>query len=411
MKRFLFIASFMVLFVVGSLFATDYNVIVYPANEDISSYVKTLIPTKTFDKNILDLMEERAEVASMLKLGEALDKAWDRETEESIKTARAAYNAALEHSDDEIDLSDFNVVVGSVKGTYDVDAMVAGDVQLLDYICFVNNADMILIPVISNLQGFNHMAIYEYGYGSQELKLVYEGIANDSNRFTIRSVLELSKLFSDETPAILRLDNLVTGATVMVDRKEVPVLDSYVLTTEGEHTISVVAQGYVGRAFTTTLAGGEVSSLNATMLQMHFEALSINSNPSAQVIVDGSVVGETPMVLDLYSVPLNLRLTADGYSDSNISILSRTSGIEVELKPEWMANKDLLKVQKDGFYGAFARSLLIFGAKIALRSFNDGSNAVLSALDIATNAAIAVSLSDLVGCLIDYYRQTEYIAR
>ncbi len=401
----------MVLFVVGCLFATDYTVIVYPDNEEISSYVKTLIPSKTFDKNILDLMKERAEVASLLKLGEALDKAWDSEAEADIKSAREAYNEALESSEDGIDLSDFDVVVSSVKGTYDVDAMVSGDVQLLEYICFENNADMILIPVISNLQGFNHMAIYGYEYGGKEMKLVYESISNDSNRFTIRAVLELAKLFKDETPAILRLDNLVTGATVMVDSREVPVLDSYILTTEGEHTISVVAQGYVGRAFTTTLAGGEVSSLNATMLQMHFEALSINSSPSAQVIVDGSVVGETPMVMDLYSVPLNLRLTAEGYSDSNISILGRTNGIDVELKPEWMANKDLLKEQKDGFYGAFARSLLIFGAKIALRSFNDGSNSVLSALDIATNAAIAISVTDMLGWLIDYYRQTEYIAR
>ncbi|MBR2282074.1 MAG: PEGA domain-containing protein, partial [Spirochaetales bacterium] len=266
-------------------------------------------------------------------------------------------------------------------------------------------------PVVSSIQGFNHMAIYSHEYGSQDLDLVYEGIANDSNRFTIRCVLELAKLFGNGTPAILRLDNLVTGATVMVDSTEAPVLDGCILTTAGEHTISVVAQGYTGRVFTTTLEGGEVSALNAAMVQMHFQALSIDSSPSAQVIVDGSVVGQTPMVLDLYTVPLNLRLTADGYSDTNMSILSRTGGIDVELKPEWMSVKGLLKERKDGFYGAFARSLLIFGAKIALRSINDGSNAVLSGLDIATDAALTVSIADLVGCLIDYYRQTEYIAR
>ncbi len=401
----------MVLFVVGSLFATDYNVIVYPDNEEISSYIKTLLPTKTFDQNILDLMEERAEVSNLLKLGQALDKAWDSETEDKIKSAREDYYSALEAKEDEVDISDFNVVIGSAKGSYDVQTMVSGDIELLEYVCFVNNADMIIIPVISNLHGFNHMAIYGYEYGSRNLKLIYEALANDSNRFTVRAVLELAKLFRDSTPAVLRLDNLVTGATVMVDGVEVPVLDSYILTTEGLHTIGVVAQGYVGRSFTTTLAGGEVSSLNATMLQMHFEALSINSSPSAQVIIDGSVVGETPMVLDLYSVPLNLRLTADGYSDSNISILKRAGSVDVELKPAWMANKDLMKERKDGFYGAFARSLLIFGAKIALRSFNDGSNAVLSALDIAANAAIVVSVADLMGCLIDYYRQTEYVAR
>ena len=75
-----------------------------------------------------------------------------------------------------------------------------------------------------------------------------------------------------------------------------------------------------------------------------------------------------------------------------------------------MADQSLLKDAKDGFYKRFAISLMIFGAKVALRSFNDGTNKVLTALDGLATAALAVSFSDLVGWLVDYYRQTEYIA-
>ncbi len=399
----------MVQFAVGGVFAVDYNVLVYPANEEISSYIRTLLPTKTFEQEVLDLKNRDLGTASRLKLGQSLDKAWDKESESEIEKAREAFEAPFQA--DGTDGSDFDVSLISAKASYDVQAILTGDVELLEYICSRNSADLVLIPVTDSLQGFNHMAIYAYRYGSGELALVHETLAKDSNRFSIRSVLRLATLFREGTPAVLRLDNLVTGASVLIDGEEVPVMDSHVLTTEGSHIITLVAQGYASRSLSTYLTGGEVSSLNATMVQMHFEGLQIKSSPSAQVIIDGKVVGETPMVLDLYSVPLTMRLVAPGYSDASISLMSRSQGIDVELKPEWMSDKGILDERKDGFYGSFARSLLIFGAKIALRAFDDGSSTLLSVLDKTADAAMAISIADLVGRLIDYYRQTEYIAR
>ena len=89
---------------------------------------------------------------------------------------------------------------------------------------------------------------------------------------------------------------------------------------------------------------------------------------------------------------------------------SGTKTVSVSMKPEWMADGTLLKEEKNEFYAGFARSLLIFGAKIALKTFNDGTNKVLEALDGAATGLLAVSIVDLVGSLVDYYRQTEYIA-
>ena len=101
---------------------------------------------------------------------------------------------------------------------------------------------------------------------------------------------------------------------------------------------------------------------------------------------------------------------ADKTRGTTLGILSDTRKVSVSLKPMWMSDETLLKEEKDEFYAGFARSLLIFGAKIALSTFNDGNNKVLGALDGIATGMLTVSFIDLVGSLVDYYRQTEYIA-
>ncbi len=402
----------MVLFVVGGLFATDYNVIVYPANEEVSAYIKSFFKTKPFDKGILEMKVQREKAAALKTLGEALDTAWDSEDEASIKEAKSSYNQALQSYESELEEGVFDVVLLDSSGlSFNADEIAKGDSLLLEQACDLSGADLVVVPVVSTIQGFNHMALYCYSYGDEEMNLVYESVSKDSNRFGMRAVLKLAGLFMEDVPAVLRLDNLVTGASVSVAGSAVSVMDNCILVPEGEHTICIEAQGYRSRLISTYVAGNEISSLDASMTQLQFSGLEVKSEPDSQVIVDGTVVGQTPLTLDLYSVPLTLRLVSEGYADRTVSLIEQQDLLDVDMKPLWLSEKGLLKDRKDDFYAAFARSLLIFGAKIALGTFNDGTNKVLTALDIVSNAAITVSVVDLVGCLIDYYRQSEYIAR
>jgi hypothetical protein len=45
-----------------------------------------------------------------------------------------------------------------------------------------------------------------------------------------------------------------------------------------------------------------------------------------------------------------------------------------------------------------------------MKTLNDGSSSFLGAMDTVATAALTVSFADLIGSLVDYYRQTEYIA-
>jgi hypothetical protein len=202
----------------------------------------------------------------------------------------------------------------------------------------------------------------------------------------------------------------VEGSEVQVDGKQYNVLDSHVLVPAGEHVITLSATGYVTRNIRLELAGGVTSTIAAKLSPILLSDLTITSDPEADVLIGGVNIGKTPLTVESYSLPASIRLTREGYSDSVIGLTQKADKISVSLKPQWMADEDILKINKDDFYAAFARSLLIFGAKIVTRTLNKGDNKLLSGLDIAASGALTVSIVDMVGCLIDYYRQTEYIA-
>jgi hypothetical protein len=292
----------------------------------------------------------------------------------------------------------------------DRNALVSGDRNLLRYMCLESKADLLVIPVVSRIMGFNHMSVYRYTFSSDQFEMIFERISPDSDRFTVSSVLKLSSSFFEQKPSIVRLDNLVDGAYVKIDDTEVSVMDSSILTTEGQHVMEIGAPGHASRLIGLDVQGNSVVAIDASLVSVYYSDLTINSFPSSTISVNGTVLGETPIVLDSYSLPFSIRLEKDLYMGKSLGITENLSEINVELKPAWMGNKDLLKQSKDKFYWSFARSLLIFGTNLLVGLFNDGSKPVLSAVDMAFKGVMTVSVVYTVGCLVDYFRQTEYIS-
>ena len=69
-----------------------------------------------------------------------------------------------------------------------------------------------------------------------------------------------------------------------------------------------------------------------------------------------------------------------------------------------------LKKAKDAFYSDFARCIIIFGLKVLAKTFNNGHSTFAAAAEAVANGALAVSLADFAGSLIDYYRTSEYVS-
>ena len=394
----------------ASLSAADatYDVLVYPQNSEVESFILSFFPEKEFDSETWEMMSQRDYAAQFKSLGQELVSAFSSESAEKISAAQERY----QKGPDSVQPSGkpFPVTLVNAQGLgFDV-AEMEKDLVLLEYICDTTGADLIIMPVSDYFQGFRLLSVYTYEYGSGSVELVYQIVATDSDRFPVNAALSVARFFTNGAPALVKLDDLAVGAVVEVDGTEVDSLDGCIMTTEGRHVIHLSAQGKQDRTFATDLAGNTVSSVDASMKDARYSGLEIKTDPEAQLFVDGVEVGLTPLSLDNYVIPSSLRFTAPGYADKTVGLLKETQSISISLKPEWMTDQNLLKDTKDGFYTRFAVCLMVFGAKIAMKTLNDGSSAFFAAMDTVATGALTVSFADLIGSLVDYYRQTEYIA-
>ena len=409
MRRIL-ITLMLILVIIPVLAAAEagYDVLVYPRNDEVGSFILNFFTEKEFDESTWEMMTLREKEARLQVLGQDLKNAYGSENAEKITAAQARYVAG---PDTEIPSGKpFPVIlVDNKEMNYDIGAMKT-DPVLLKYICDTSGADLIVMPVSEYLQGFRLLSIYTYEYGSDSVKLIHQTVSTDSDRFPVSAALSLAGYFMKASPALVRMDGLAVGTVVEVDGKEAKVLDGYVMTTEGRHVFHLSALGKQVRTFASDLSGNAVSSLDASMKDERYSDLKIESDPQAEVYIDGVSVGLTPLTLDNYVIPSSLRFKASGYSDKTVGVLKETKGISISLKPEWMADEKLFRSTKDGFYTRFAVCLVVFGAKIAMKTLDDGSGKLLGALDGIATAALTVSFADLIGSLVDYYRQTEYIA-
>ena len=392
-----------------SVYAESFNVLVYPSNTETERYITAFFPQVTADNAKKSLVLERLQRKTDKELGEALAKSYKTEDEAKVNEAKEAYENRAVALEDEpfFDL----VLCEQPKEAYDIKALESGDVALLDMICRANEADLLIMPVISDIQSFRHLCLYVYQRGSDKLELVFEQIVSrDSAYFPVESAMRLGQILCNEPMAVLHLDRMVDGSEVSVDGRIVNAVDNYILSEAGRHIIGLEATGYIEKSVSIDLPADTVSEIDASLHALLYGNLRIESDPVADVLIGGVKMGSTPLVVESYSVPTSIRLSHEGYSDAVIGLTKKRDSISVSLKPAWMADEDILKKNKDDFYGAFARSLLIFGAKIVTRTLNNGDNRFLSVLDIAAGGALTVSIVDMVGCLIDYYRQTEYIS-
>ena len=394
----------------AALSAADatYDVLVYPQNSEVESFILGFFPEKEFDQDTWEVMMLRQDLDQLNALGQELKSAYASENAEKVSAAQVKYQKGPEAV--QPSGKPFPVTLVNSQGLlFDVAAM-EKDIVLLEYVCDTTGADLIIMPVSDYYQGFRLLSLYAYEYGSDSVSLVYQIVSTDSDRFPVNAALSVAGFFMNSAPALVMLEDLAVGTVVEVDGTEVDSLDGCIMTTEGRHVIHLSAQGKQDRTFATDLAGNTLSSVNASMKDSRYSGLEITSDPQAQVMVDGVPVGLTPLTLDNYVIPSSLRLTAPGYAGKTVGILKETQSISISLKPEWMSDENLLRSTKDGFYTRFAICLMVFGTKIAMKTLNDGSSSFLGAMDTVATAALTVSFADLIGSLVDYYRQTEYIA-
>lgn len=415
MKRIVLAILFLLgLFSCQWVFSQDYNVLIYPQNTQISTYIETFFTSKELSTSIYTNLSNRLLTNKLKTSGESLSKAYSSENNESIIKAKDEY-LSISSSDVslKLDVSDvMNVAITSFNdNSINMDNVISSkDLLTLDYICSSSNADLVLIPLIGELGGFKHLALYSYSSAEKSLNLIFEEISQNASEYSLMVLLKLSALFSDSPVSVLTFDGLIQGSSVYIDGELVFLIDSSIVLSSGTHTISIELIGYETKNLTTDLNANTVNTIFVQMNKIVYDSILIESKPNATISSDGKILGTTPYTIEDYTLPLMLNFSADGFVNKTISLNEAKTSISVELKPTWMNNEESFENARTSFYNSFARSLLIFGLKIVSKTFSSNYNDFWVAADTLCTGALFLSLTDLAGNLIDYYKYSEYIS-
>jgi hypothetical protein len=398
------------IFASQTAFSQDYNVLIYPQNAQISSYIQAFFTSKPADSLSKTDISQVSYEKELKANGEALTKAYATEDKSKIEAAQEKYSSTELQTLDEAESFDVKIVSFSDSSIDIANVISDNDLLTFDYIASSSNANLIIMPVSEQLSGFTLQSIYVYNRAEKSVKLIFEELTQTGSSYSLNGLLALAKLFDESKTAVLTFDGLVQGSQVLVDGVEVSLYEDTCILTAGTHTFDISLNGYETKHLRSQLQANTVSTMYVEMEPIVYNNLLVESNVAADVSIDGNLVGSTPYTLTSYSLPLILNLSSDGYVDKTISLNEQKSSISITLKPEWMNDQEKYENSKNKFYNSFARSLLIFGLKIVSQSFDINKTGFWNAADILCTGALYLSLTDLAGNLIDYYRYSEYIS-
>ncbi len=396
------------------VFSQDYNVLIFPQNSQIATYIETFFTSKEVSTSIYTDISTKTLNEKLKTSGEALAKAYSSEKEASIIKAREEY---LSISTDDyslnLEMSDvMNVVLTNLNdNSIDMDNVIRNnDLLTLDYICSSSNSDLVLIPLIGEIGGFKHLVLYSYSSAEKKLNLIFEEISQSATEYSLMVLLKLSSLFSNNGVSVLTFEGLIQGSSVYVDGEMVSLIDSSIVLSSGTHTIDIELIGYETKHLTLEINANTVNTVFVQMDKIVYDSLLVKSTPNAIVSSDGKILGTTPYTINEYTLPLMLNFSSSGFINKTVSLNEARNSISVELKPTWMNDEESFEKARTSFYNSFARSLLIFGLKIISKTFSSNYNDFWMATDTLCTGALFLSLTDLAVDLIDYYKYSEYIS-
>ena len=113
------------------------------------------------------------------------------------------------------------------------------------------------------------------------------------------------------------------------------------------HRVRYTRPGYAPVDTTLTLQPGEHRTMELTLAPT-FGMVNVQSEPEAEIVVNGTVAGRTPMRLTLPTVPHTIRLTRDGYRAVTQTLTPEPDAeqnLRVTLKTEARARRDTATAQ------------------------------------------------------------------
>ena len=299
-----------------------------------------------------------------------------------------------EEEDDELVLE----VVDETFTDSEMEFLLSGDSHAEEYLRILKNLDLIVAADIEEDGLMSHSRVYANG------RLIHEELyvsAEEGEEFLALATALLPCLKSSDT-VIIPVD-IPRTVSLSVDGEAVSPVNGYIALEKGEHEFSYASPVY--HTLEEVVDVDENTALSPVLVPVFSGPMFIHSVPfDADIYYQGRKIENH--VAENGSVPFTVAAVRSGFAPYSVQATAAPySRIDIELRPEWMSENDMIERSKGRFYSLLLSTLLSFGLQVAANSVSD----IFPDWGIAPVGAVfagisVVQLVELMDSAFDYFQ-------
>lgn len=280
----------------------------------------------------------------------------------------------------------------------EMEYLLSGDRHAEEYLRILKDLDLIIAAKVEEEGLMSHSVVYANG------NLIHEELyvsAEEGDEFLALASSILPCLKSSDT-LIIPVE-IPRTVSLSVDGRAVSLVNGYIALEKGEHEISYASPVY--HTLEETVAVDENTALRPVLVPVFSGPMFIHSIPfDADIYYQGTKVENH--IAENGSVPFTVAAVRSGFAPYSVQATAAPySRIDIELRPEWMSENDMIERSKGRFYSLLLSTLLSFGLQVAANSVSD----IFPDWGIAPVGAVfagisVVQLVELMDSAFDYFQ-------
>ncbi len=336
----------------------------------LSSYSEKLLREEKREKDV---------ALSELRQSESEETASEEEDEE-------AWDGSLEMEIVEVSFSDT-----------ELDFLHRGDADAFSYLMLRENLDLLIVAAVSEDGLMTESEVYVNGEAVHHSLFIS---SDDSAEFDSLLHALLPFIKSSDT-VVLHID-VPSVVSVSVDGNAVSLIRSVMVTERGEHTMRFTSPLYETVEMTVDAEDNLVVSPDLSLIPPSL--LFAASVPYDADIYFQGLRTDTHLIQNA-DLPFQITAMHPGFSPYLVQSRIAMDRIELELRPAWMEENNIVEKAKDRFYTNLLSTLISFGCYVASDSLSgiypDGEWGPAVTLFAGVGF---VQLVELLDSMFDYYQ-------
>ena len=224
--------------------------------------------------------------------------------------------------------------------------------------------DLLVVADVEEEGLMSHSRVYANG------ELIHEAIyisSDEAEEFLQLSNALMPYLKNSDT-IIIPVD-IPRTVSLSIDGEAVSPVNGYIALEKGEHEFSYGSPVY--HAAKETVQVDENTVLEPVLVPIFSGPMFIHSVPyDADIYYQGVKVDNH--IAGNGSVPFTVTAIRDGFAPYSVqSTVAPYSRVNIELRPAWMGENDMIERSKDRFYSLLLSTLVSFGLQVAANSVSD----------------------------------------